>query len=93
MGGRGLFRLVWLIMLEMAHETLDQVAQLDRVVEMRDGPKGDPAFPATIGVQDVPPKPAKMAAAAIAAPAKKETRDLSQIDKVRRFPFGLKTLV
>jgi hypothetical protein len=45
MSGRGLFRLVWRIILEMAPETLDQVAQLDRVVELRD----EPAF----GIQKI----------------------------------------
>jgi L-Lysine epsilon oxidase N-terminal/L-lysine epsilon oxidase C-terminal domain len=88
----------WLAPIMTSDDYLDQInsfigdiSQMG-VVEMRDGPKGDPAFPATIGVQDVP-KPSKMAAATTAAPAKRETRDLSQIDKVRRFPFGLKTLV
>jgi hypothetical protein len=66
------------------------------VVEMRKGPTNDPAFPAMIGVQDVAPAPpARLAAALALAPAKAagEADELSRIDKVRRFPFGLKTLV
>jgi hypothetical protein len=60
---------------------------------MREGPTNDPTFPAMIGVQDVPP--AHLAAAFTRAPAEaaSDADDLSRIDKVRRFPFGLKTLV
>jgi len=66
------------------------------VVEMRKGPANDPAFPAMIGVQDVPPPPPPQLTAALArhrAEAPRPADDLSRIDKVRRFPFGLKTLV
>jgi hypothetical protein len=89
----------WLAPIMNSDDYLDQInsfigniSQMG-VVEMRDGPANDPAFPATIGVQDVPPKPAKAAVARAAAPARDRTHDLSRIDKVRRFPYGLKTLV
>jgi L-Lysine epsilon oxidase N-terminal/L-lysine epsilon oxidase C-terminal domain len=84
----------WLLPIKISSDYLDQInsfisniSQMG-VVEMRQGP-GDPAFPAMIGVQDVPSRPAM---AAGAAPAR-ETRGLGRIDKVRRFPYGLKTLV
>ncbi|WP_338693279.1 LodA/GoxA family CTQ-dependent oxidase [Bradyrhizobium sp. 26S5] len=75
--------------LDQINSFIGNISQMG-IVEMRDGPKGDPAFPATIGVQDVPPQPAAVAAARPTAPATR--MELARIDKVRRFPFGLKTL-
>jgi hypothetical protein len=65
------------------------------VVEMRKGPANDPAFPTMIGVQNMPPAPPHLEAVLARTPAEaaREADDLSRIDKVRRFPFGLKTLV
>jgi hypothetical protein len=79
--------------LDQINSFIGNISQMG-IMEMRDGPKGDPAFPATIGVQDVPPQPPVLAAAlALAlAPATSATEDLAGIEKVRRFPFGLKTL-
>jgi hypothetical protein len=88
----------WLAPITQSSDYLDQInafigniSQMG-VVEMLKGP-GDPAFPAMIGVQDVAPKPPTLAAARTAAPARRVAHDLSRIDKVRRFPYGLKTLV
>jgi hypothetical protein len=78
--------------LDQINSFIGNISQMG-VVEMRDGPANDPAFPAMIGVQDVAPKPPTVAAAGAAAPATSEARDLSRIDKVRRFPYGLKALV
>jgi hypothetical protein len=78
--------------LDQINSFIGNISQMG-VVEMREGPTNDPTFPAMIGVQDVPP--AHLAAAFTRAPAEaaSEADDLSRIDKVRRFPFGLKTLV
>jgi hypothetical protein len=77
--------------LDQINAFIGNISQMG-VVEMRKGPADDPAFPTMIGVQDVPPRPpAHLKAALARAPA--EADDLSRIDKVRRFPFGLKTLV
>jgi hypothetical protein len=78
--------------LDQINAFIGNISQMG-VVEMREGPADDPAFPAMIGVQDVPP--AHLAAAFTRAPAEaaSDADDLSRIDKVRRFPFGLKTLV
>ncbi|MEA2888723.1 MAG: hypothetical protein QOD11_3083 [Bradyrhizobium sp.] len=77
--------------LDQINAFIGNISQMG-VVEMRKGPVDDPAFPTMIGVQDVPPRPpAHLKAALARAPAQAD--DLSRIDKVRRFPFGLKTLV
>jgi hypothetical protein len=78
--------------LDQINSFIGNISQMG-VVEMREGPTNDPTFPAMIGVQDVPP--AHLAAAFTRAPAEaaSDADDLSRIDKVRRFPFGLKTLV
>jgi hypothetical protein len=70
------------------------------VVEVREGP-GDPEFPPTMEVEQLPPR--RMLLKAVAAvEEEKETRglshepdkppqdvDLTNIEKVHRFPFGL----
>jgi hypothetical protein len=77
--------------LDQINSFIGNISQMG-VVEMREGPTNDPAFPAMIGVQDVPPAPPPQLEAVLArTPAVAD--DLSRIDKVRRFPFGLKTLV
>ena len=70
------------------------------VVEVREGP-GDPEFPATLEVEQLPPH--KVLLKSMAASEEKETRglshepetpaddlDLTNIEKVHRFPFGLR---
>jgi hypothetical protein len=79
--------------LDQINSFIGNISQMG-VVEMREGPVNDPAFPAMIGVQDVPPPPQLEAVLArTPAEAASQADDLSRIDKVRRFPFGLKTLV
>jgi hypothetical protein len=78
--------------LDQINSFIGDISQMG-IVEMRDGPKSDPAFPEMIGVQDVPPQPVVTAAARALAPAASKADDLARIDKVRRFPFGLKTLM
>jgi hypothetical protein len=78
--------------LDQINSFIGNISQMG-LVEMREGPTNDPAFPAMIGVQDVPPTPLIVAAEPAPAEAASEEEDLSRIDKVRRFPFGLKTLV
>jgi hypothetical protein len=81
--------------LDQINSFIGDISQMG-VVEMREGPANDPAFPDMIGVQDVPPvPPARLDAVRAPAPARAagEPGDLRRIDKVRRFPFGLKTLV
>jgi hypothetical protein len=78
--------------LDQINSFIGDISQMG-IVEMRDGPKSDPAFPEMIGVQDVPPQPVVTAAARGLAPAASKADDLARIDKVRRFPFGLKTLM
>ena len=81
--------------LDQINSFIGNISQMG-VVEMRDGPANDPAFPDMIGVQDVAPAPpVHLEAVRALAPAKAagEPSDLRRIDKVRRFPFGLKTLV
>jgi hypothetical protein len=81
--------------LDQINAFIGDISQMG-VVEMRAGPANDPAFPAMIGVQDLPPAPPPHLAAAFArtrAKAPGDPDDLSRIDKVRRFPFGLKTLI
>jgi hypothetical protein len=80
--------------LDQINSFIGNISQMG-VVEMREGPVNDPAFPTMIGVQDVAPPPAHLEAAFArpAAEAASEADDLGRIDKVRRFPFGLKTLV
>jgi hypothetical protein len=65
------------------------IAHFDRmgVVEVRDGPKTGP-FPAEIEVLDLTEGPHPSAATMGAVPA--EEIDLSGIEKVRRFPYGLR---
>jgi L-Lysine epsilon oxidase N-terminal/L-lysine epsilon oxidase C-terminal domain len=86
----------WLAPITKSPDYLDQInsfiADISQmgVVETRDGPKNDPNFPPTIEVEDLPqPTRQKLASRARAAPR----ADLSSIDKVRRFPHGLKHLV
>jgi hypothetical protein len=76
--------------LDQINAFIDNISQVG-VVEMRKGPANDPGFPTMIGVNDAPRPPLHLEAALARAPA--EAADLSRIDKVRRFPFGLKTLV
>jgi hypothetical protein len=78
--------------LDQINSFIGNISQVG-IVEMREGPANDPAFPAMIGVQDVPPPPQLTAALARTPAEAVEEADLSRIDKVRRFPFGLKTLV
>jgi hypothetical protein len=81
--------------LDQINAFIGNISQMG-VVEMREGPANDPAFPAMIGVQDMPPEPPPHLAAALErtpVEAAEEADDLGRIDKVRRFPFGLKTLV
>ncbi len=67
----------------------NMIAHFDRmgVVEQRDGPKSGP-FPSEMEVQDLPDAAHPLAAAASERTA--ENLDLSGIEKVRRFPYGLK---
>jgi L-Lysine epsilon oxidase N-terminal/L-lysine epsilon oxidase C-terminal domain len=81
--------------LDQINSFIGNISQMG-VVEMREGPANDSAFPATIGVQDVPPAPPvrlEAARAPAAAKAAGQPADLRRIDKVRRFPYGLKTLM
>jgi L-Lysine epsilon oxidase N-terminal/L-lysine epsilon oxidase C-terminal domain len=85
----------WLAPIKKSSDYLDQInsfiADISQmgVVETRDGPKGNSNFPSTIEVEDLPqPARRKLAARARAA----EPADLTGIEKVRRFPYGLKLL-
>jgi L-Lysine epsilon oxidase N-terminal/L-lysine epsilon oxidase C-terminal domain len=74
------------------------IAQMG-VVEVRAGP-GDPQFPAVMEVENLPPPKAPISRAALPARARRpvlgagaedgEKVDVSGIDKVRRFPHGLR---
>jgi hypothetical protein len=59
------------------------------VVEVRDGPQDQPNFPAVMEVENLPALTDRLLAA-MAVPAEVDQVDLSGIDKVRRFPFGLR---
>jgi hypothetical protein len=60
------------------------------VVEHRDGP-GDPEFPSSMEVEDLHAPVVKQMAAAMPEPdAAVDETDLTGIDKVRRFPYGLR---
>jgi hypothetical protein len=67
----------------------NMIAHFDHmgVVEVRPGPTSGP-FPAVIEVEDL--HPAAHALAAAVGPRAAEQLDLSGIDKVRRFPHGLR---
>jgi hypothetical protein len=81
--------------LDQINSFIGNISQMG-VVEMRDGPANNPNFPPVIGVQDVPPAPAHLTAGLVAAPpmaAPEATFEMSEISKVRRFPYGLKQLV
>jgi hypothetical protein len=80
--------------LDQINSFIGNISQVG-VVEMREGPANDPAFPTMIGVQDEPSPPPHLEAvlARSSTEAADDADDLSGIDKVRRFPFGLKTLV
>jgi hypothetical protein len=84
----------WLAPIKTSSDPLDQInsfiANISQmgVVEVQDGPKNDPHFPALMEVEDLSP-PARQKAAARAV----KRTDLSHFDKLRRFPYGLKQLV
>jgi len=60
------------------------------VVEHRGGP-GDPEFPSSMEVEDLHAQVVKQIAAAMPEPdAAVDETDLTGIDKVRRFPYGLR---
>ena len=60
------------------------------VVETRPGPAGDPNFPSTIGVEELPEQVRLLLNAAPEEAHAAGEVDVSQIDKVRRFPRGLR---
>ena len=60
------------------------------VVEIRPGPDGDPNFPATLEVEELPEQVHRMLAAAPEIAHEAAAVDLSGIEKVRRFPHGLR---
>jgi hypothetical protein len=59
------------------------------VVEHREGP-GDPNFPDSLEVQDLPAHTQKRLAALALSSADKEETELTGIEKVHRFPHGLR---
>lgn len=59
------------------------------VIEHRDGP-GDPHFPRSLEVQDTPRQIHLRPVAEIISDSDADKTDLTEIDKVRRFPHGLK---
>jgi hypothetical protein len=67
----------------------NMIAHFDHmgVVETRAGPTSGP-FPSAVEVEDL--HPAAQAVAAAVGPRAAEELDLSGIDKVRRFPHGLR---
>lgn len=86
----------WLAPIKKSPDYLDQInsfigdiSQMG-VVETRDGPKNNPNFPATIEVEDLPQPVRQKLASRVRAT---KPADLSGIEKVRRFPYGLKQLV
>jgi hypothetical protein len=83
----------WLAPIKAAGNYLDQInsfiANISQVgvVETRDGPQDDSNFPPVMEVEDLAHPVRQQLAARAAKPV-----DLSRIDKVRRFPYGLKQL-
>ncbi len=77
------------------HQINNMIAHFDNlgVVEVRDGPQDGSHFPAQMEVEDrhtlVTPNEEKFTAGAHGGKQKEAHADLSEIDKVRRFPRGL----
>ena len=74
---------------DQINNLVDDISQMG-VVETRPGPTDDPSFPSVFEVEDLPEQVRTMLAASPEFAMEAAEVDLSGIEKVRRFPHGLR---